>query len=192
MCDLGAFSAKAFLSTTLLLAAYVSWLGYLGYLLQYCPELEIMASLAVPNDSKTGRSNGGGATFAAPSSPQTVILGSGIIGLSAAYFLCESGNTPPGSICLVDSSPELFRCASGLAAGFCAKDCMYLLVYQVDGWLLWNEKKRANCGILRVRTICRFARRAFVRTSQESRGETSGETDVGICPVDWSLAVAGL
>jgi hypothetical protein len=93
-----------------------------------------MASLAVPNGhSKTGRSNGGGATFTAPSSPQTVILGSGIIGLSAAYFLCESGNTPPRSVCLVDSSPELFRCASGLAAGFCARDCMYLSVYQGEG-----------------------------------------------------------
>ena len=130
MCVLGAISAKAFLSTTLLLVADVSRLGYLGYLLHYCPELVIMASLAVPNDSKTGKNNGGGATFAAPSSPQTVILGSGIIGLSAAYFLCESGNTPPRSVCLVDSSPELFRCASGLAAGFCARDCMCLLVYQ--------------------------------------------------------------
>ena len=52
----------------------------------------------------------------------TVILGCGIVGLSAAYFLCESGNTRPESICIVDSSPELFRCASGLAAGFCARD----------------------------------------------------------------------
>jgi glycine/D-amino acid oxidase-like deaminating enzyme len=55
----------------------------------------------------------------------TVILGSGIIGLCTAYYLSESGNTDPKSICLVDSSPELFRCASGLAAGFLSADCMF-------------------------------------------------------------------
>jgi glycine/D-amino acid oxidase-like deaminating enzyme len=53
----------------------------------------------------------------------TVILGSGIIGLSTAYYLSESGITDPKSICLVDASPELFRCASGLAGGFLAADC---------------------------------------------------------------------
>lgn len=53
----------------------------------------------------------------------TVILGTGIVGLSTAYFLSESGNTKPESITLVDSSPELFRCASGLAGGFLAADC---------------------------------------------------------------------
>lgn len=71
--------------------------------------------------------DGCGTVFPLPSTPQTVIIGSGIIGLSAAYFLCESGNTKPQSICLVDSSPELFHCASGFAAGFCARDCMYHL-----------------------------------------------------------------
>ncbi len=81
-----------------------------------------MPSLKLPPTTTT---NGDGTTFKLPTSPHTVILGSGVIGLSAAYFLCESGNTEPESICLVDSSPELFYCASGLAAGFCAKDCMY-------------------------------------------------------------------
>jgi glycine/D-amino acid oxidase-like deaminating enzyme len=57
----------------------------------------------------------------------TVILGSGIIGLCTAYYLSESGNTDPKSICLVDSSPELFRCASGLAAGFLSADCTFEL-----------------------------------------------------------------
>ncbi|RMZ71630.1 FAD dependent oxidoreductase superfamily [Pyrenophora seminiperda CCB06] len=52
----------------------------------------------------------------------TIILGCGIIGLCTAYYLTESGNTPPQSIHLVDSSPELFRCASGLAAGFLSAD----------------------------------------------------------------------
>jgi glycine/D-amino acid oxidase-like deaminating enzyme len=58
----------------------------------------------------------------------TVILGSGIVGLSTAYFLCESGNTDPKSIHLVDASSELFHCASGLAGGFLAEDCMFLHV----------------------------------------------------------------
>lgn len=53
----------------------------------------------------------------------TVILGAGIVGLSTAYFLSRSGNTKPESIHVVDPSPELFRCASGLAGGFLASDC---------------------------------------------------------------------
>jgi glycine/D-amino acid oxidase-like deaminating enzyme len=57
------------------------------------------------------------------SSTSTVIVGSGIIGLSTAYFLSESRNTDPKSIHLVDASSELFRCASGFAGGFLAADC---------------------------------------------------------------------
>lgn len=53
----------------------------------------------------------------------TVILGSGIIGLSTAYYLSESGNTEPESIHLVDPIAELFHCASGFAGGFLAEDC---------------------------------------------------------------------
>ncbi|KAL5120600.1 hypothetical protein ACEQ8H_001348 [Pleosporales sp. CAS-2024a] len=56
------------------------------------------------------------------SSTATVILGGGIMGLSTAYFLSGSGNTDARSIHVVDSSAELFRCASGLAAGFLAAD----------------------------------------------------------------------
>lgn len=52
----------------------------------------------------------------------TVILGAGIIGLSTAYFLCQSGNTRPESIHLVDSSERLLHCASGFAGGFLAAD----------------------------------------------------------------------
>lgn len=86
-----------------------------------------MASLKVPDGASatTATSPSSSSSFKAPAEPHTVILGSGIIGLSAAYYLCESGNTDPTTIWLVDSSPELFRCASGLAAGFCAADCMY-------------------------------------------------------------------
>ncbi|KAG9192093.1 hypothetical protein G6011_10827 [Alternaria panax] len=51
-----------------------------------------------------------------------VILGCGIIGLSTAYYLTESGNTDPKTVHLVDSSAKLFQCASGLAAGFLSAD----------------------------------------------------------------------
>lgn len=52
----------------------------------------------------------------------TVIVGCGIIGLSTAYYLSQSGNTSPNRIHLVDSSPTLFNCASGFAGGFLAAD----------------------------------------------------------------------
>jgi hypothetical protein len=55
----------------------------------------------------------------------TVILGSGIIGLSTAFYLSQSGNTPPENIHLVDPIAELFHCASGYAGGFVAEDCTY-------------------------------------------------------------------
>jgi glycine/D-amino acid oxidase-like deaminating enzyme len=58
-------------------------------------------------------------------SSNTVIIGSGIIGLSTAYYLSESPRTQAQSIHIVDSSPELFQCASGLAAGFLAADCAF-------------------------------------------------------------------
>ncbi|TPX14481.1 uncharacterized protein E0L32_005445 [Thyridium curvatum] len=50
----------------------------------------------------------------------TVILGSGIIGVSAAYYL--SDHQPASSIHLVEPSPELFASASGFAGGFLARD----------------------------------------------------------------------
>ena len=56
----------------------------------------------------------------------TVIVGAGIIGLCTAYYLSTSGRTKPQSIHLVDSSADLFRCASGFAGGFQAADCMLL------------------------------------------------------------------
>lgn len=71
------------------------------------------------------------------SSTATVILGSGIIGLSTAYYLSESGNTDPKSICLVDASPQLFRCASGLAGGFLAADCMFKSTYHCTLYKPW-------------------------------------------------------
>lgn len=52
----------------------------------------------------------------------TVILGSGIIGLSTAYYLALSPSITGTSIHLIDSSPALFASASGRAAGFLAAD----------------------------------------------------------------------
>ena len=52
----------------------------------------------------------------------TVIIGAGIMGLSTAYYLSESGNTKPDTIHLIEASPELFASASGKAAGFVAGD----------------------------------------------------------------------
>ncbi len=55
-------------------------------------------------------------------SPQTFILGTGIIGLSTAYYLSLSPSTAPSLIHLVDPSPTLFASASGFAGGFVAED----------------------------------------------------------------------
>jgi glycine/D-amino acid oxidase-like deaminating enzyme len=55
-----------------------------------------------------------------------VIIGAGIIGCSTAYYLSESPRTQAQNIHLVEASPELFYCASGLAGGFMAADCMVL------------------------------------------------------------------
>ncbi|KAH6605316.1 fad dependent oxidoreductase superfamily [Trichoderma cornu-damae] len=51
---------------------------------------------------------------------ETVILGSGVIGLSTAYYLLQ--HQPAESIHLVDPARELFASASGYAGGFLAKD----------------------------------------------------------------------
>jgi len=49
-----------------------------------------------------------------------IILGTGIIGISTAYYLSQSQT--PSSIHLVEPSPTLFASASGYAGGFIAKD----------------------------------------------------------------------
>ena len=50
----------------------------------------------------------------------TVIIGSGIIGASIAYYLLDlAKDSHP--IHLVESSPEVFESASGYAGGFLAK-----------------------------------------------------------------------
>ena len=50
----------------------------------------------------------------------TVILGTGIIGVSTAYYLTQT--QPASTIHLVEPSPTLFASASGFAGGFLAKD----------------------------------------------------------------------
>jgi glycine/D-amino acid oxidase-like deaminating enzyme len=56
-----------------------------------------------------------------PAERSVVILGAGVIGLSTAYYLSTSSQ-PPANIYVLDSSSNLFQCASGRAAGFIAKD----------------------------------------------------------------------
>lgn len=51
----------------------------------------------------------------------TVIIGSGIIGTSTAYFLSQE-SVPQANIHLVEANSELFASASGYAAGFLARD----------------------------------------------------------------------
>ncbi|KAH8732240.1 FAD dependent oxidoreductase-domain-containing protein [Phaeosphaeriaceae sp. PMI808] len=102
----------------------------------------------------------------------TVILGSGIIGLSTAYYLTESGNTDPKSIHLLDSSPELFRCASGLAGGFLAQDwfapsvaSLGALSYKLHAQLAETHNGRATWG---------YAHTTGISLSQDSEEAVGG------------------
>jgi len=54
--------------------------------------------------------------------PHIIIIGTGIIGLSTAFYLTTHHPELSSRITLLDSSPTLFACASGRAAGFLAKD----------------------------------------------------------------------
>ena len=69
----------------------------------------------------------------------TVILGSGIIGVSTAYYLSQTQT--PSSVHLVEPSPTLFASASGNAAGFLAKDWFSTSAAAV-GALSFAEHKR--------------------------------------------------
>jgi glycine/D-amino acid oxidase-like deaminating enzyme len=69
----------------------------------------------------------------------TVILGTGIIGVSTAYYLSLS--QPPSSVHLVESSPTLFASASGYAAGFLAANWFSSDVSAL-GRLSFEEHKR--------------------------------------------------
>jgi glycine/D-amino acid oxidase-like deaminating enzyme len=69
----------------------------------------------------------------------TIILGTGIIGTSTAYYLSKSQT--PSSIHLVEPSLTLFASASGFAAGFLAKDWFSPSVAAL-GELSFDEHKR--------------------------------------------------
>ncbi|CAO2647767.1 Nn.00g086890.m01.CDS01 [Neocucurbitaria sp. VM-36] len=106
------------------------------------------------------------------SSTNTVILGAGIIGLSTAYYLSESGNTDPKSIQLIDSSPKLFQCASGLAAGFLSADWFAPSVSSLGAlsFKLHAELASAHSG----RATWGYARSTGISLSQDSESAVSG------------------
>ena len=70
------------------------------------------------------------------------ILGSGIIGVSTAYYLSQTH--PSSSIHLVEASPTLFASASGFAAGFLAKDWFSPSVAAVGSLSFEEHKKLAE------------------------------------------------
>lgn len=93
------------------------------------------------------------------SAEQIVILGAGIMGLSAAFYLSEE--VEPSNVHLFDPSPTLFDCASGNAAGFLAKDWFSSDAMLRLGVISLNEHKRLalkyngreNWGYLEGRAI---------------------------------------
>jgi glycine/D-amino acid oxidase-like deaminating enzyme len=93
-----------------------------------------------------------------------VICGAGIIGLSTAFHL--SRLDPTASITVLDSSPELFACASGRAAGFLASN--------------WFASPTASLGALSF------------RLHKELADEFDGESKWGYAPsVAYSIASVG-
>jgi glycine/D-amino acid oxidase-like deaminating enzyme len=69
----------------------------------------------------------------------TIILGTGIIGASTAYYLSHAQT--PSTIHLVEPSPTLFASASGFAGGFIARDWFQPSVAAL-GALSFAEHKR--------------------------------------------------
>ncbi|KAI4618039.1 uncharacterized protein J4E87_008048 [Alternaria ethzedia] len=101
-----------------------------------------------------------------------VILGCGIIGLCTAYYLTESGNTDPKSIHLVDSSPKLFNCASGLAAGFLSADWFAPSVASLGAlsFKLHADLAKAHSG----RTTWGYSQSTGISLSQDSESAIGG------------------
>ena len=109
------------------------------------------------------------------SQPQTAILGTGIIGLSTAYFLSLSPSTPPSSIHLIDPSPTLFASASGFAGGFLAEDwfssdseALGKLSFRLHRELAAEHGGREKWGYVGSRG---FSHSAGVRGKGKKRGE---------------------
>jgi glycine/D-amino acid oxidase-like deaminating enzyme len=74
----------------------------------------------------------------------TVILGTGIIGVSIAYYL--SDHQPGSTIHLVEPSPRLFASASGFAGGFLAKDWFSVEVAGLGKLSFEEHRKLAEEG----------------------------------------------
>jgi glycine/D-amino acid oxidase-like deaminating enzyme len=72
----------------------------------------------------------------------TVILGTGIIGVSTAYYLSQM--VSPSTIHLVEASPTLFASASGYAGGFLAKDWFSQPVTDLGALSFQEHKKLAE------------------------------------------------
>lgn len=108
--------------------------------------------------------------MSSPPHGDTVILGAGIIGLSTAYFLSQTGRTDPRSIHLVDASEELFHCASGFAGGFLAADCTF------DAQRPMNEKLTA-CRVCPLQCL---PRRTLLCASQVARRKVRWPKIVGL------------
>ncbi len=77
-----------------------------------------------------------------PEIMSTVIIGSGIIGVSTAYFLSQSQT--PTSIQLVEASPDSFASASGYAAGFLAADWFAPSLSKLGKWSFDLHKELAE------------------------------------------------
>ncbi|KAF2115873.1 FAD dependent oxidoreductase-like protein superfamily [Lophiotrema nucula] len=107
----------------------------------------------------------------------TVILGSGIVGLSTAYYLSQSGNTKPQDIHLVDNTTKLFQCASGLAGGYLAAD--------------WFAPSVASLGALSFKLHTKLAEKHNGRKTwgySQSTGislSQDSETAIGGSGEDW-------
>ncbi|KAJ6446942.1 pdz/dhr/glgf [Purpureocillium lavendulum] len=106
----------------------------------------------------------------------TVILGSGIIGLSTAYYL--SRQQPGSSIHLVDPSPRLFASASGYAGGFVARDwfdprlaALGALSYQEHATLASEHGGAERWGYTRSVTLSYGSRGEAKMAGHDGEGE---------------------
>ncbi|KAI1337110.1 FAD dependent oxidoreductase [Xylariaceae sp. FL0016] len=132
----------------------------------------------------------------------TVILGSGIIGASTAFYLLK--HQPGSSIHLVEPSPELFASASGYAGGFLAKDWFGApaaelgalsfdehrkLAEKRDGGQLWGYSQSTSISLVTAR---RENKAVDIWCHQgASRAEAaSGRNSTGIAPA-WLRRVTG-
>ncbi|EMD60872.1 hypothetical protein GGP41_009820 [Bipolaris sorokiniana] len=102
----------------------------------------------------------------------TVILGCGIIGLCTAYYLTEAGKTNPQNVHIIDSSAELFHCASGLAAGFLSADWFAPSVSSLGtlSFKLHSELAQAHGG----RKAWGYSSSTGVSLSQDSESAIAG------------------